>query len=83
MRLWHKLDAASFEMPSAAIYLAFACPEVILASAASVVAVFLIYLCLPVPYIRQVCRATAGNAEALLGMLFCGATACSWTCFTA
>jgi len=28
MRLWHKLDAASFEMPSAAVYLAFACPEV-------------------------------------------------------
>lgn len=28
LRLWHKLDAASFEMPSAAVYLAFACPEV-------------------------------------------------------
>ena len=28
LRLWHKLDAASFRMPSAAVYLAFACPEV-------------------------------------------------------
>lgn len=28
LRVWHKLEAASFQMPSAAAYLAFACPEV-------------------------------------------------------
>ncbi len=28
LRLWHKPDAATYELPAAAVYLAFHCPEV-------------------------------------------------------